>query len=67
VSGPDILIRDEGTLVLMVPLTAAASEWFKEHLPKDTPRWSKAFAIGHQYAIPIIKGIEEAGLKYAVQ
>jgi hypothetical protein len=62
---PDFRVRDEGSLVLLWPVTAAARDWVNEHLPEDRLRWMSATVIEHRYVGDILAGIEADGLVLA--
>jgi hypothetical protein len=58
----DYRIRDEGTVVLLWPISDEADAWCDEHLPKDRIRWGGAAVIEHRYAGPIIEALASEGL-----
>ena len=45
VQRPDIVLEDEGSVVLGRPLTLEAREWESAHVAPDVPRFAGAFAI----------------------
>lgn len=63
----DFVIRDEGSIVLLIPQSPAAFEWCGEHLPDDGPRLGNSYAVEPRYICPITDGIEADGLTLEVQ
>lgn len=62
----DILVRDEGTLVIFSARTQAGEDWLAEHLPEDTPRWAiTGYVVEHRYAFDIIAEASGDGLVIA--
>ena len=59
----DVEVRDEGTLLVFVPLTGAARDWCRECLPFDCPRWAGGYVVEHRYADDIIDGMTGDGLE----
>lgn len=58
----DFHITDHGSIVLLDPLTDAASEWVDQHIPGDAMRFAGAVAIEPRYVEPILEGIVGDGL-----
>ena len=60
---PDFTIRDEGTIVLLVPHTQPARSWIDEHIGPDNgyQPYYPTVVIEHRYARPILEGIRESG------
>ena len=53
----------DGTLMVLIPITEAATDWCGDHLSKDTPcRLGPGYVIEMGYFPPIYEGICEAGL-----
>ncbi len=61
---PDIKIRNEGTLVLLQPMTEAATEWIEEHIA-DAQFYCNALVVESRYAREIIEAMERHGLVVA--
>jgi hypothetical protein len=60
---PDFDFIQHGSICLLTPLSEAAQEWAKEHLPEDVMLWGKhSLVIEPRYAEPILTGISDAGL-----
>lgn len=58
----DIIMRDEGSLIIFFPNTITGSDWLDEHLPDDCPMVGKGYAVEPRYALPIMEGIIADGL-----
>jgi len=60
----DISINNQGSIVLLEPLTDAGRAWVKEHIGEDNGYqldWPTVLC-DHRYAWPIVKGMWEDGL-----
>ena len=62
----DVVIRDEGTIVLFIPTSPKGTQWLEEHLDPECPRWGDGYAVEHRYAQDIIEGLlaDEINLDY---
>jgi hypothetical protein len=60
---PDFCVRNEGSIFLFHPVTAAAKEWGAEHIPDDAQYFGHALVVEHRYAANILDGILAAGLE----
>ena len=61
----DFKLENNGSLFLLRPLSSAAKEWMKEHLPVELPEtqfWNDAIVIEARYVTPIVDGIIGDGL-----
>ncbi len=58
---PDIKIRNEGTLVLLQPLTDAASSWIDANIT-DAQFYCNALVVESRYAREIIEAMQRYGL-----
>lgn len=63
----DIVVQNEGTIVLLVPETEVADEWLDEHLDPDVVRWATGYVVEPRYVAPIIEGALEDGLKVGMR
>jgi hypothetical protein len=64
-SSPDFELQGHGSLYLLRPLNAAATDWMNEHLPVDsdeTQFWGTAIVIESRFVAPIMDGIIADGL-----
>jgi hypothetical protein len=59
----DVLINDQGSIVLLQPLTAEAIDWFDEHLAAIEPwqRLGDSVAVDHRCAQDIVDGLAQDG------
>jgi hypothetical protein len=62
----DFHLRDEGTLILLTPLSDTAHAWALEHLPEDGMRWGLAFVIERRCFEPIYHALLQQGLHIGV-
>jgi hypothetical protein len=62
----DFHLRDEGTLILLTPLSDAAHAWTCEHLPEDGVRWGRALVIERRCFEPVYQGLRQDGLRLGV-
>jgi len=58
----DVLVRNEGSIFLLTPMTEAASEWFADHLPEDAQTFGPATVVEHRYVAAIVEGMVNDGL-----
>lgn len=58
----DFSVRNEGSLFMLWPHTAAARTWVNEHLPDDRQTLGPRIAIEHRYIGAIVDGIVNDGL-----
>lgn len=58
----DIIVRDEGTIVLIRPVTTAARAWVAENVNTDGMRIGDGFAADHRMGWAILEGAHDAGL-----
>lgn len=61
---PDFTLDDEGSLIILHPVTAAAREWVDAHIGQENgyqPMWPTV-VIEHRYADDIITGAQRDGL-----
>lgn len=58
----DFLVQDEGSIVVVTPVTPAAKTWVAEHLPVDVQTWCGGVVIEHRYAFDVLYGIVNDGL-----
>ena len=59
----DFTVNDQGSIVLLVPLTPQAETWVKDNLPEDRLTFGLSVVIEHRYADDIIQGIINDGLR----
>lgn len=59
----DIIVRDHGSIAILVPLTSAAADWMARHLNPDHQPWAGGVAVEPRYLPPILSGAVADGLK----
>lgn len=64
----DLLVRDEGTVVVFRPATDAAKEWVAENIVSEPWQWlGGRLAVDHRYADSIIQSAAYDGLEVAYE
>lgn len=58
----DFHVRDEGTIWLFTPLTAAANEFISEHVEEDALFYAGSLVVEHRYVVDLVDGILDEGL-----
>ena len=59
----DFAVRDEGTIWLFTPQTAAAFDFLSEHIQEDAQYFGDSLAVEHRYVYDLLVGLREHGLK----
>lgn len=57
----DIMVQDEGAIVLLHAASTAAREWMDENLA-HAARWGNGYVVEHRYADAVIAGAQADGL-----
>lgn len=56
---------DHGSIAILTARTQAARDWIAENMPAHAQTWSGGgVVIEPRYALPILDGIDDAGLTY---
>jgi hypothetical protein len=58
----DVLVQDEGTIVLVRPVSAAARDWITQNVDPDAFWFGGGLVVEHRYVAPLIEGMSAAGL-----
>ncbi len=62
----DVVVRDEGTIVMIMPATPRAKRWFKDNVQSESWQWLGPWlAIAPRTAGDLASGIIDAGLSVA--
>lgn len=62
---PDFVYSDEGSIILLRPLTTAGWDYVADHIPPDSyTLWAGAVPVQRNLFQPILDGIDAAGLTY---
>ncbi len=62
VHSPHILVRNEGSIFLLTPVSDLATDWVDHHLAQDSQHFGDSIVIEHRYIADILEGIQENGL-----
>ena len=58
----DVIISDQGSLVMFRPVTAESQAFFDEHVESESWRWmGGALAVEHRYAPALWQGLVDEG------
>jgi hypothetical protein len=60
----DFNVENHGSIILLWPLTTAASEWITDHIPEDAQVFGNAIVVEPRYIEDILAGITADGLTY---
>ena len=58
----DLIVRNEGSIFLLRPMTDAGREWVAEHIPEDAMRFGQSIIVEHRYIADIVEGARADGL-----
>jgi hypothetical protein len=59
---PDVRVQDEGSLFILHPLTAAATEWMNNNLGEDLQFWGEGIVVEPGYVLNVLQGMVRGGL-----
>lgn len=63
----DFHVEDNGSIILLRPMTDAAKTWIDEHITGDEVQYfGNAVVVEHRYIADIIDGIKNDGLTVAL-
>ncbi len=62
VHSPDILVRNEGSIFLLHPLTAAGQGWLTKNIDPNAMTFGEAIVVEGRYISDILGGIQGDGL-----
>ena len=61
----DVLIRNEGSVVMVIPQTEEAKDWVEEHVMLESWQWiGGGFAVGPRYLEGLLEGMREDALEF---
>jgi len=60
----DIRVMDEGSIVVLWPVSELAVDWLASNLDPDAPRWGGGFVVEARYVEDIVNGAVEDGLVF---
>ena len=58
----DVKMMDEGSVVVLVPITVVAKDWFDTNLPPE-PAWCGGIVVEPRYLDAILTGMSMDGLQ----
>ena len=59
---PDILVQNEGSLVLFYPNSQEGADWLNDNIEPNAQRWNEGVVVEHRYAHDIARGLQRDGL-----
>jgi len=62
----DFTVRDEGSIILFTPNTAAAKAWLEDNVSEDAMYFGPALCVEHRFAENLLEGICEAGYDWTM-
>ena len=62
----DMKVSDQGSLVLVRPITDAARDWIGDHTDVEASWFGGALAVEPRYALPLLEGAVADGLNIEV-
>jgi len=60
----DFEVQDEGSIVLLRPLTVAATHWTTDNIGEEAHWFGRAVVIERRYLGNILESIADVGFKY---
>lgn len=60
-TGPDVIVSDEGSIWLFYPRSEAAQAWWAEHVDPDALTYGRNFVVEHRFARDIVDGLAAEG------
>jgi len=66
-SGSDFSLANHGTIFILTPLTADATDWTDTNLPAGCLQWAGGLAIEHRYIRDILTGLCGDGLSFETE
>ena len=61
--GPDVVVRNEGSLVLLELASEHAREWVEENVQPDAMWWAGCLVCEPRYVADLVAGMEASGLR----
>jgi hypothetical protein len=58
----DVGVQDEGSIVILIPLTDAGMSWMNEYLPADAQRFGKGWVVEPRFVSGVLTGMVGDGL-----
>jgi hypothetical protein len=61
----DFAVENHGSIILLRPITPAASAWISENIPEEAMEFGGATVVEPRYIADIVEGIQSDGLTVA--
>lgn len=62
----DILVNDQGSIVMLTPISPEAREWISQYVAFESWQWfGGSLCVEHGYADDLIEGMQAEGLTVA--
>lgn len=62
--GPDVIVRNCGSIFQFIPITPAARTWIDENVQNEGWQWlGSALCVEHHYVLSLIDGLCDAGFE----
>jgi hypothetical protein len=58
----DLIIRNHGSVCILVAITPAGQEWIDEHIDPEAMRWGSGIVVEPRYVEDIANGAANDGL-----
>ena len=58
----DLIVRNHGSIFILVAVTPAGEEWIGDHIPEDAMRFGGGIVVEHRFISNIVNGAVEDGL-----
>ncbi len=60
---PDLLVQNEGTILLVTPLTPRAESWIADNVQPDAQWFGDALVVECRFARDLAQGMKRTGLR----
>lgn len=65
---PDVFVNDTGSIVMFMPMSAEARQWFDDNVASEGWQWLGAsLGVDHRYADDLIHGLQGDGFSVAAE
>jgi hypothetical protein len=61
----DVEVNDQGSIVLVTPMSEAATDWIAENVQDGATYWGPSLVVEHRFADDLIAGMQSDGLEVA--
>lgn len=60
----DVLVRNEGTIFLIRPVSDGAAEWIDVNVDPEATWFGGNLVVEHRFAFPILEALADAGMTF---